>query len=132
MTETTRPVAVRARAGFTLIELILAMLIVATGVLSMLATGQTVVRLMSGSRQATLAATLAQSRIEALRALDCSAPQLASGTVVTRGITHRITVTTPVSAANSMSVREIIDSVSYRNDRGITQTQVYSTVRPCP
>ncbi len=118
------------RRGFTLIELMLSLMLFTVGILSLGATSAVVVRVMGGAREQTLVATMAQSRFEQLRALDCSASQLAGGSASTRGIAEKWTVTTPSSANTAARYRLLTDSVTYRTARGVT-VKVYSSERLC-
>jgi prepilin-type N-terminal cleavage/methylation domain-containing protein len=122
------------RAGFTLVEMTIAMMIMVIGVLSLVGTSSSVARMIGGARRSTLAATLAQSRLERLRSLDCSAAAFSGGTAVTHNITERWTVTTVVGtgAGATVSARLLVDSLFFANERGIPQRQVYSSVRVCP
>lgn len=125
-------VRVGSRRGFTLVELMLSLMLFSTAILALVATGSSVIRMTSGTRQFTLAATVGQSRLERLRSLGCSAGAMASGTATTRTITERWTVTSLVGADGSLQLRLLVDSLSYPDERGVVKRQVYSTVRPCP
>ncbi len=127
-----RTARVRSRAGFTLVELMLALMIFAIAIMALVGTASSVVRMSTGSRQLTLAATVAQSRLERLRSYNCAAAALAGGTATTRTITERWSVTSMVGRDTTVTLRLLVDSVSYRDERGTLRRQVYSTVRPCP
>jgi len=74
----------RARRGFTLVELMVAIVIMAVGVLGLAGTASLVSRLTGGAAQQTLAATVASSRFERMRSLPCTS--IAAGTDTTRGM----------------------------------------------
>jgi prepilin-type N-terminal cleavage/methylation domain-containing protein len=80
-----------ARLGFTLVELMVAVLLLAIGLTGVVATSSAISRMMGGSSREIGAATLAASRFETLRGSQCSA--IANGTAVTRGTTERWSVT---------------------------------------
>jgi len=88
---TRRQTRGRARAGFTLVEMLVAILILTVGVLGLAGTAMYVTRMVGGGAQQTLAAGIAQSRFEALRASNCLAAK--SDSAVTRGIPSSWTVT---------------------------------------
>ena len=113
----------RARRGFTLIELVVAMLILVVGILSMVGTSAMLSRQMGGARQMTVASLVAQGRIEQLRSMSCKT--IATGSTVTRGVTE---VWVKKDTARAVI---IIDTVKYRTPRG-QRTQVFWSSIPCP
>lgn len=119
--KTRRPSA--KRAGFTLVELLVAMMVFAVGMLGLAATAGSVTRMMGGAKRQTLAATLAQSRLEKLRSSPCTT--LTSGSETARGITNTWTVTAVSRGVN------IKDSVSFRSSRNTTRSKVYQTTVSC-
>ena len=117
-----RAPSVRRRAGFTLVELLVAMMVFAVGMLGLAATAATVTRLMGGATRQTIAANIAQSRLERLRSSPCGT--LAAGVDTTRGVVNKWTVQ-PVTRGVNIS-----DSVFYVSARGSSK-RVYKTTLPC-
>jgi len=111
------------RAGFTIVELLVAMMVFGIGVLGLAATTATVVRLMGSASRQSMAATVAQSRIEKLRGVPCAA--LTSGSETVRGITSAWTVTTVTRGVN------ITETVTFPTTPGNTRTRVYMTTVAC-
>src|SRR5688500_12664371 len=70
--------------GFTLLEVLVALVILSTGILGLAANAALVSRLVGDGSRLTIAATVATARLEQLRALPCA--RVASGMAVTRGI----------------------------------------------
>ena len=64
----------RGPRGFTLIELMLAVVLVAVGLLATLATAALVTRMIARGQRASAAATFAAQRLERLHATGCAAP----------------------------------------------------------
>lgn len=75
------------RRGFTLVELMVAIIIMAVGVLGLASTSTVVSRLMGGANQQTIVANVSASRFERLRSVQCS--QIKAGSSYVRGVTER-------------------------------------------
>ncbi len=73
-----------SRGGFTVIELVIAVMIFTVGLLAMAGTASLIMMTISGSRTRTVAATVAESRFDRMRAQTCAAH--VSGSAVTRGV----------------------------------------------
>jgi prepilin-type N-terminal cleavage/methylation domain-containing protein len=78
---------VRQRRGFTLVELMVAVIILAVGVLGLASTSTVVSRLMGGANQQTVAANVSATRFETLRSVQCT--QIRAGSSYVRGVTER-------------------------------------------
>ena len=115
--------AARHRGGFTLVELMVAILIMTVGLLGMTGSAAVVARQMRASANQATAAQVAQSRLEWLRAAPCL--QIGDSTTTTRGVQEKWTHTKVTKAV------VIVDSVSYSNGRGQTRSQAYTTMVPC-
>ena len=118
-----RAVARAARPGFTLVELIVSMMILAVGVLGLAATAASVTRNMGGGVRNTIAANIASTRIEKLRGMRCNL--IAGGADTARGI---------VSTWTAQQVTRgvlITETVSWRTPQGRTRVRVYNTTIPC-
>lgn len=113
----------RVRRGFTLIELMVAMLIFTIGVLAMMSSAGSVMTMMSGSQRRTIAATVAEARFERLRAQSCD--QHVNGTLVTHGVRETWNIV-PLTRANDVTV-----VVTYPAAGGRIATQTYRTFVPC-
>jgi type IV pilus modification protein PilV len=113
------------RRGFTIIEVVVAIMILSIGVLGLAATSSVVTRQIGGGAQQNTAANLAASRFERLRARNCAAIASAAATVKTNGISEKWFVTTVNDA------RVVRDSVWFQTSRGERQF-VFETTIPCP
>lgn len=108
--------------GFTLLEVIVAMMVLSVGVLGMASTTLALSRQIAGTRQQTLAAMLAQSRFERLRSVPCAA--VSAGSESNRGITE--------TWARRDTTRAIIVTDTVRwTVRGVARTQVFRSMSPC-
>ena len=114
--------AVRARAGFTLAELMVALMIFTVGALAMAATSANVMTLITSSKNRTQAAAVAEARFESMRGRPCSAHT--SGSATTRGIAETWSVV-PLARADDVTVR-----VQFISNRRVA-SRTYRSFLPC-
>jgi type IV pilus assembly protein PilV len=81
---------VRSRRGLTLIEVIIAIIVMSIGVMGLAGTASYVAQQMGGGNAQTIAAALATKVADSLSARRCAA--LVSGTQTKRGVTVKWTV----------------------------------------
>ncbi len=119
------------RGGFTLVEMMVAVMILAVGLLGMASTSAYVLRQIGGGVQHTTAANVVQSRTEWLRSLPCA--QVKDSSAVTRGIKEKW-----VKGATANNVLTVIDSVQYSNvwswagaDKSGTTKRAFTIMIPC-
>lgn len=100
----------RGRRGFTLIELMVAIMIMVVGILGLASTAAVVSRLIGDAGQEALLANVATSRFELLRSTrPCSA--LTGGTATRRGVREAWVVTRPGTADPTLYL--VVDTVTY-------------------
>lgn len=112
----------KVRSGFTLIEVIVAIVILATGALALAGSAAVTVRRMAEAARRTAAVSMARSRAEISLALPCGS--LASGSE-TAGAVRSEWVVSPGSASAELSQR-----VSYPTFRG-ERSDDFLTAAPC-
>ena len=112
----------RARAGFTLVELLVALMVFSVGALAMVATASNVMTLITASKNRTLAAAVAEARFERLRSQPCSAHHTDSTT--SRGIAESWQVVN-LARADDVTVR--VTFISNRSQ----QTRIYRSFITC-
>lgn len=112
----------RARGGFTLVELIVAIIIMVVGVLGLASAAAVVMRQITGSSYQNRAAAVAQSRFERLRAIPCA--NAVGGTASNGGITERWTVQ---MLNRSMQMTDVVSWREKNRARAVT----FSSIRPC-
>jgi len=119
----------RARSGFTIIEVLVAVTILAVGVVAMAGSSATVTRMIGRGKIDTRAAQLATRQVEALRLIAYATTphctNLANGGPAT---TDRVTVSWTVLANGTR--RTVNVSASYATGRG-THTEVLTTFIEC-
>ncbi|HVE77923.1 MAG TPA: prepilin-type N-terminal cleavage/methylation domain-containing protein [Gemmatimonadaceae bacterium] len=119
--------AALSRPGFTLVEMLLAIIVFAVGVLGLAGTSTVIMRQMNAAQQQSQAAVQAQARLDSLAGVSCV--MLAAGGAMHRGVRHRWTVLrTPAVAP--FSTARIADTVTWVT-RGATKRQVYTTRIAC-
>jgi prepilin-type N-terminal cleavage/methylation domain-containing protein len=119
----------RARSGFTIIEVLVAVTILAVGVVALAGSSATVTRMITRGKVDTRAAQLATQRVEALRLIAYSTTPRC--TALANGgpqATDHVTLSWTV-AANGTG-RTVNVSASYATGRG-TRTEVLTTYIEC-
>jgi prepilin-type N-terminal cleavage/methylation domain-containing protein len=121
----------RARSGFTLIEVLVAVTILAVGVVALAGSSATVTRMIGRGQSDTRAAQLTTLQVEALRlAAYSTTPRctaLADGGPVT---TDHITLSWTVTVSATGTGRNVTVTASYATGRG-THTEVLTTQIEC-
>ena len=119
------PSARRTRSGITIVELLVAMTVLTVGVGGLIKNSASVATQMGGGVRQTVAATIAQSRIDSLSSLSCATlanAAVATGTSTKRGVTETWAVTDGKNVKNiSVIINVIGRQIPLR----------YSTVIPC-
>ncbi|HKG93986.1 MAG TPA: prepilin-type N-terminal cleavage/methylation domain-containing protein [Gemmatimonadaceae bacterium] len=117
----------RARRGFTLVELVVAIILLSIGIIGLASTAGYVTRQMAGSSVQTVASSVAQNRIDSLTSIGCSrlvAPM--TGSATTRGISETWTVKDTLQ-----NVKKITLALTVPLRRGAPKTINYTTFIPC-
>jgi prepilin-type N-terminal cleavage/methylation domain-containing protein len=120
----TRVVALRARRGFTLIEMIIAIIVMSIGIMGLAGTAGYVATQMGGGNAQTIAAAMITKVSDSLSSRRCSA--LVDGTQTRRGVKVSWTV------VDSSRTKWVTQQVQYKPKRGATKTINYVTVIQCP
>jgi len=116
--------------GFTLLEVLVALVLLSIGILGVSMSAALVSRMVGDGSRLTLAATIATARLEQLRAIPCASAT--SGTAITRGIEARWSVTAMGAAPSALEVEL---SVTYplrtRLGTGPPRTQLFRGAIHC-
>lgn len=113
------------RAGMSIIELLVAMVLLAVGLLGMAMLSVRLNKQHDGASTQQFAALVVQSRFDSLASIHCQtlAPSgPVSGTATTRGITERWTI------ADGNDIKMIVDTVTFA---GRTNPLAYVSIIPC-
>ena len=121
-----RPVTPRrARRGFTLVEVILAMVLLAVGLLALASGSVGVMRQMRSGNKASVATRVAQARMEKLRSRGCAT--LSSGSATTNGMPEKwIATVNPAARVNAVA-----ETVFYSSRAGKRDTIALNGAVPC-
>jgi prepilin-type N-terminal cleavage/methylation domain-containing protein len=113
----------KTRKGFSLIELMVAIMILTVGLLGLAATSAVATQMIGQGGRHTLAASVAASRFEMLQRGTCAS--LSGGSAYTRGVSESWTV----DSVRTMGAF-LTSQVTYQTPRG-PRTQIFRSVRPC-
>ena len=108
--------------GFSLIEVIAAMIILSVGIIGMAASTSAITRMTGQGALSGASAAVAVSRFDQLRATACGSQ--AGGTATTGKFSEKWTVSTSGNIVN------VIDSITYISSRR-SRTDAYSTILSC-
>ena len=112
----------RARRGMTLVELMVAIMILAVGLLALAGVAGAVGRQISAGGLQTKAALSVQSRFDSLSSLDCTTLAATGTATGLAGLTENWVVT------DGNDIKTITNTVTLK---GRTNPLVYATVIPC-
>jgi prepilin-type N-terminal cleavage/methylation domain-containing protein len=119
----TRSERVNARQGFTLIEMIIAIIVMSIGIMGLAGTATYVATQMGGGAAQTVAAAMASRVSDSLSARRCSA--LINGSQTRRGVTMSWVI------EDSVRTKWVKSQVQYTPKRGAAKTLNYVTVIQC-
>ena len=123
-TRTRRAVA-DARRGMTIVEVIVAIIVLSVGVLALAGLAAAASKTIRGGGTQTVAAAVAQSRFDSLSSVPCAglaAAGTTTGTATTRGVKESWVVT------DDRNLKRLADTVRIP---GRTKPAVYVSVIPC-
>jgi prepilin-type N-terminal cleavage/methylation domain-containing protein len=119
------------RAGFTLIEVLVAVTVLGIGVVALVGSAAMVTRMIGRGQMGTRAAQLAAQRFELLRVAAyrstprCTHASFANGGPLTsQGVTETWTIA-------GTTLRTVTETVTYRTAKGGTHSDVFTTEIGC-
>ncbi len=114
----------RKRRGMTVVELVVAIVLLTMGMLGLAGVSAAILRQMRVSSHQAVATALAASRFEAFEGKPCA--QITAGSASTRGVSESWTVS--AVGIRAMTIR---DTLSFRGSRGTTKKIGLTTVVSC-
>lgn len=121
-----------SREGFTIVEVLVAIIVLSVGVMALVGSSGMVTRMIGEGGRVTNAMEVATRRMEMLRqAAASTSPRCTAGTFASGGpvTTNRISESWTVAATGVQS-RQVVVTVTYRNNRG-QRSQTLTSVIPC-
>jgi type II secretion system protein I len=112
----------RSERGFTLAELMVAVVIFSVGLLAMAGTAAVIMTTLTSTESRTIAASVAESRFERMRTTACASR--ASGSATTRGIAEVWTLNRLVRAD------DVTVSVTFLSNHQ-ARTETFRSFMPC-
>lgn len=116
----------RARRGAGLVELIVAMLLLSVGLLGVVQSSGGVSRQLGGGMRQTLAASVAQARLDSLTSIACQSLAPGNGTSTGGSTTRSVVETWRVTDGRNIKRVEIDIQIP-----GRTNVVRYETILPC-
>lgn len=117
----------RPRRGFTIIELMVAIVIISIGLLALAAGSGATVQEMELARHRTATSLIVQARLEKLRASYFCTSFASGTTTVAPAYAEKWTV----SAYSGSRTKEVADTVAYKDRKGKTKRFGIVAVLPC-
>ena len=117
--------APRVRAGFTMPELLIAIILISIGLLSLAGGAVGVLRQMRWGNQSAIAAIVATQRMETIRSQGCNLIGT-GGTATTRKMPEKWVIT-----AINGKAQAVVESVTYTPRPGLTRYVEMRSVVPC-
>jgi prepilin-type N-terminal cleavage/methylation domain-containing protein len=122
----------RATAGFTLVEVLVAVVVLGIGIIAMAGTSGMVARMIGRGKMATRAGQAATRKVEELRlAAYSTSPRCTAGAFASGGPVVANGVTTSWVVGASAKARSVQVTVSFKTTRGGTHTDVLNTLIEC-
>lgn len=111
-----------SQRGFTIVELVIAVMVFSVGLLALAGTSSAILMAMTSTKSRTIAAGVAESRLERMRTTACASR--ASGSATTRGIAEAWTLT---RLARADDVTVVVTFLSNHQPR----TETFRSFMPC-
>ena len=116
--------------GFTIVEVIIAIIVLTVGLLGMVTTSALVTRMIARGQRSANAANFASQRLEQLRVTGCKSQAAGKDTLYTQSGTVAATNSWVfTNAANSHWT--IVDTVKYQTSKGAWRTDIMETQVSC-
>lgn len=117
------------RRGFTLVEMIVAVMFLTVGLLALAGASAVLARQMNGGGLQALAAGTATARFERMRSLPCN--QIANGTATARGITEVWVKTDTLRGVIVTDTVKYTARKTVKSAGAVVKSYPYRTVIPC-
>jgi prepilin-type N-terminal cleavage/methylation domain-containing protein len=116
--------------GFTIVEVIIAMIVLTVGLLGLVATSALVTRMIARGQRSANAANFASKRLELLRVTGCTAQTAGKDTLYTQSGTA-IATNSWVFTNSANSHWAVVDTLRYQTSKGAWRTDIMETQISC-
>jgi prepilin-type N-terminal cleavage/methylation domain-containing protein len=124
----------RSTAGFTIVEVLVAVVVLGVGVVAMAGSSALVTRMIGRGQRATRASEVAAQRLDSLRLLaykstpHCTDAGFVGGGPIKSplGVTETWTI-----AVTGPKTRQVTETITYKTAKGKTHTDVITTIIGC-
>ena len=116
--------------GFTIVEVIIAIIVLTIGLLGMVTTSALVTRMIASGQRSANAANFASQRLEQLRVTGCKSQAAGKDTLYTQSGTVAATNSWFFTNATN-SHWTIVDTVKYQTSKGAWRTDIMETQVSC-
>lgn len=121
----------RSTAGFTIAEVLVAVVVLSIGVVAMAGSSALVTRMIGRGQRATRAGEVAAQRLDSLRLVAYSTTPHCTALASGGPVTSPLGVTQSWVVGPAGKTRTVTLTLSYRNALGKTHTDVVSTIMGC-
>jgi prepilin-type N-terminal cleavage/methylation domain-containing protein len=121
----------RSTAGFTIVEVLIAVVVLGIGVVAMAGSSALVTRMIGRGQRATRASQVAAQRLDALRLLASSTTPHCTALANGGPVTSPLGVTQTWTVAAGADTRTVTLTLTYRNAQGRTHSDVVTTIIGC-
>ena len=121
----------RSTAGFTIAEVLVAIVVLSVGVVAMAGSSALVTRMIGRGQRATRAGQVAEQRMDALRLLAYSTTPHCTALANGGPVTSPLGVTQSWTVVAGVKTQTVTLTLTYKNALGKTHTDVVTTIIGC-
>ncbi|HSB53750.1 MAG TPA: prepilin-type N-terminal cleavage/methylation domain-containing protein [Gemmatimonadales bacterium] len=119
----------KSRDGFTLVEVLVAIMVLTTGLLAVAAGSGSIYRMLGSGRRSSAAAAVAQNRLEAIRRIaNRTNPRCTDGSLVSGNATQAGGIAERWIVAGTGASRTITEIVVAPTSRGTSTDTIFATL----
>ena len=123
----------KTERGFTIVEVIIAIIVLTVGILGLVTTSALVTRMIARGQRSANAATFASKRLELLRVTGCRAQTAGKDTLfLGQSLSGTVAATNSWVFTNATNSHwTIVDTLKYQTSKGAWRTEIMETQVSC-